>query len=84
MNKNSGKRIKMSLYTVGTLFRKGRKNIRNLQENVVLTIFTMIIISNVLQITESVVSDIINHHTDVVIAIRNFKKSLLQSTILFR
>ena len=23
MNKNSGKRIKMSLYTVGTLFRKG-------------------------------------------------------------
>lgn len=26
MNKNSGKRIKMSLYTVGTLFRKGRKN----------------------------------------------------------
>jgi len=25
MNKNSGKRIKMSLYTVGTLFRKGRK-----------------------------------------------------------
>ena len=26
MNKNGGKRIKMSLYTVGTLFRKGRKN----------------------------------------------------------
>jgi len=25
MNKNGGKRIKMSLYTVGTLFRKGRK-----------------------------------------------------------
>ena len=25
MNKNSGKRIKMSLYTVGTLFRKGSK-----------------------------------------------------------
>ena len=24
MNKNGGKRIKMSLYTVGTLFRKGR------------------------------------------------------------
>lgn len=23
MNKNGGKRIKMSLYTVGTLFRKG-------------------------------------------------------------
>ena len=27
MNKNRGKRIKMSLYTVGTLFRKGRKYI---------------------------------------------------------
>ena len=27
MNKNGGKRIKMSLYTVGTLFRKGRTNI---------------------------------------------------------
>lgn len=25
MNKNGGKRIKMSLYTVGTLFRKGSK-----------------------------------------------------------
>ena len=24
MNKNGGKRIKMSLYAVGTLFRKGR------------------------------------------------------------
>ena len=35
----------------------------------------MIIISNVLQITESVVSDIINHHTDVVIAIRTSKRA---------
>lgn len=27
MNKNGGKRIKMSLYTVGTLFRKGRDSV---------------------------------------------------------
>lgn len=32
MNKNGGKRIKMSLYTVGTLFQKGRIIINDLTE----------------------------------------------------
>ena len=34
MNKNGGKRIKMSLYTVGTLFRKGRKKNTKMQKTV--------------------------------------------------